>query len=837
MAASAADDVFCHGPLLHAVQVAELFEDSKTFVDMYMLKEPAEVISAFGTLSEAQRHDKKELRRFVKFHFGDAGGDLGPAVLPDFTPDPPFLAAISDAELREWARALHGLWPALARAPTAAAVAAPQRYSLLLRRRPVVVPGGRFRESYYWDTLWVILGLLAGGMVQTATGIVENFLDDIDHFGFVPNGGRVYYVTRSQPPLLSEMVASVYGASRDVAFLRRCLPRLEREHATWMDPAWGHVVELRPPSDCRGDDNSVEGGSGGSGGNIESGGASEWSSGEQGSQRTNVAEEKRGPRDMLNRFFSTDAAPRPESYREDLATSLAAAAAATAPINDRSDAAAASDGILDSAATAAAVCGELRAAAESGWDFSIRWIADGAAGGSSGGDAKPTANSQGGGGRGGGGGSESDNTYSPGGAGPFGPFSLSATKTRSFVPADLNAILYRMEINVARMHAAVALAVDSERGKGSESGGGIGSGDASSSGSGGSSNGGSCSGSAACPHSSRGDSNDDDEAATAVAASSVPARHGTGHPLLDFVAATRPGAFDDPQIPEAARTFAAAAARRAGAMDRWLWQPEEALWRDCIVDGVEARPSPHVTAACFMPLWAGMPLRRECSKDAIDWSAISDAAGDAGSVAASSEPLRGAVTSRAAVFAAVAAAFRGSGLLCEGGVATTLARGTGQQWDHPNAWPPLQWILAEGFGMAAIADADALDGGRGTGGGGGCGGCGGSSDSSGSSGRIGGGDSNSSGGGGSCNAEESCPAAGAVARDIVRRWTAANLAGWRRTGVMFEKYDAAAPGARGGGGEYVPQEGFGWSNGVALDFMIRHYSSAAGGMAPDGASN
>ena len=38
---------------------------------------------------------------------------------------------------------------------------------------------------------------------------------------------------------------------------------------------------------------------------------------------------------------------------------------------------------------------------------------------------------------------------------------------------------------------------------------------------------------------------------------------------------------------------------------------------------------------------------------------------------------------------------------------------------------------------------------------------------------------------------------------------------------MYEKYDTTKIGAGGGGGEYVPQEGFGWSNGVALALLAR----------------
>jgi len=83
------------------------------------------------------------------------------------------------------------------------------RYSILRRRYPVIIPGGRFRESYYWDSYWIVLGLLACDMTSTAKGLVQNLLDDVSTYGFVPNGGRIYYLNRSQPPLLSDMVVAL----------------------------------------------------------------------------------------------------------------------------------------------------------------------------------------------------------------------------------------------------------------------------------------------------------------------------------------------------------------------------------------------------------------------------------------------------------------------------------------------------------------------------------------------------------------------------------------------------------------------------------------------------
>ncbi len=82
--------------------------------------------------------------------------------------------------------------------------------SLIFLERPFIVPGGRFREVYYWDTYWIILGLLRSEMTSTVKGMLENFSNLVDKIGFIPNGNRVYYVRRSQPPLFIPMVNEYY---------------------------------------------------------------------------------------------------------------------------------------------------------------------------------------------------------------------------------------------------------------------------------------------------------------------------------------------------------------------------------------------------------------------------------------------------------------------------------------------------------------------------------------------------------------------------------------------------------------------------------------------------
>ncbi|MBS1963725.1 MAG: hypothetical protein JST04_16060 [Bdellovibrionales bacterium] len=85
--------------------------------------------------------------------------------------------------------------------------------SLLASPYPILVPAGRFQEAYYWDSYFGIKGLLATDRLDIAQMQVENFLAYVRKYGFVPNGGRDYYLTRSQPPFLSSITREVFEAT------------------------------------------------------------------------------------------------------------------------------------------------------------------------------------------------------------------------------------------------------------------------------------------------------------------------------------------------------------------------------------------------------------------------------------------------------------------------------------------------------------------------------------------------------------------------------------------------------------------------------------------------
>jgi len=109
---------------------------------------------------------------------------------------------------------------------------------------PFIVPNERvFDELYYWDTYFTNIGLIRQGFVEWALGNVENFFYLIERFGFVPNGNRTYYLSRSQPPFLSSMVVDIYEEKREKWWLERAYTYIMNEYyGFWMKGP--HMTEL-----------------------------------------------------------------------------------------------------------------------------------------------------------------------------------------------------------------------------------------------------------------------------------------------------------------------------------------------------------------------------------------------------------------------------------------------------------------------------------------------------------------------------------------------------------------------------------------------------------------
>lgn len=304
--------------LFETVQVNRVFPDSKTFPDCVPKNDPEDILKEF----EKQKQKKGfDLKKFVEDNF-----TLPEAASGNYKTD------IKDGVETH----INTLWDVLKRRP--------DKYfhysSLISLPQPYVVPGGRFREVYYWDSYFTMLGLEESGRVDLIESMVNNFAYLIRTYGFIPNGNRTYYLTRSQPPYFSLMVKllmenkklrgdSVLSANRDA---------LEKEYHFWMDDknakegTGGHVVRL-------------PGG------------------------------------EKLNRYYDAGDWPREEAYSEDISSAA------------------------NSSLSKPEVFRHLRSGAESGWDYSSRWFADGK--------------------------------------------TLKTIHTTDIIPVDLNCLLYHMEIMLA----------------------------------------------------------------------------------------------------------------------------------------------------------------------------------------------------------------------------------------------------------------------------------------------------------------------------------------------------------------------------------------------------
>lgn len=83
---------------------------------------------------------------------------------------------------------------------------------------PYVVPGGRFNELYGWDSYMETIGLLVDDKLDVSRGMVEHFIFEIKNYGKILNANRSYYLCRSQPPFLTDMVLRVFEKLKFVDF-------------------------------------------------------------------------------------------------------------------------------------------------------------------------------------------------------------------------------------------------------------------------------------------------------------------------------------------------------------------------------------------------------------------------------------------------------------------------------------------------------------------------------------------------------------------------------------------------------------------------------------------
>ena len=193
-----------------------------------------EVIAAFNRLSQPITNNS-ELNDFLEANFDPAGGELIPVPVDQLATDAKFLDKLNDTVIREFSEAVIQIWPDLTRQYAGPSNCTECVNSFIPINRTFVVAGGRFREPYYWDSYWIVEGLLrtGGNFTGIAKNTIENFLDLVETIGFVPNGARLYYLNRSQPPLLSQMIRSYVDYTNDTSILERAVPLLIKEHEFW----------------------------------------------------------------------------------------------------------------------------------------------------------------------------------------------------------------------------------------------------------------------------------------------------------------------------------------------------------------------------------------------------------------------------------------------------------------------------------------------------------------------------------------------------------------------------------------------------------------------------
>lgn len=307
------------GALFEDVQTSRVFADNKTFPDCI----PDISLEEIRTRYENQKNVPGfDLKTFVSQHF-----------------TPPADTAQHYTSDRDMSVQQHigELWDVLERKPAA------ENSSLIPLPFPYVVPGGRFREVYYWDSYFTMLGLRVSGRNETIRHMVDNFSYMIETIGHIPNANRTYYIGRSQPPFYSLMIgllAQVYGTGVFIDYL----PFLEKEYEFWMD------------------------------------GENTLHEADRAIKRVVLLPDG----EVLNRYWDNNNTPRPESFVEDVELSN---------LSDQQP---------------EVLFRHLRAAAESGWDFSSRWFRN--------------------------------------------PELFGSIHTTDLLPVDLNCLLHHLELTIGRGH-------------------------------------------------------------------------------------------------------------------------------------------------------------------------------------------------------------------------------------------------------------------------------------------------------------------------------------------------------------------------------------------------
>jgi len=175
-------EIFELGALFEEVQMKSIFPDGKTFPDCLPKKDLDTINQEYQQQRDIPDFD---LKKFVRENF-----ELPKAYSQGYQSD-------INKPVKEH---IGELWTILTRQPDH------EVSSLIPLPYSYIVPGGRFREIYYWDSYFTMLGLQVSKRIDIIENMVDNFAFLINEFGFIPNGNRTYYAGRSQPPFFALMV-------------------------------------------------------------------------------------------------------------------------------------------------------------------------------------------------------------------------------------------------------------------------------------------------------------------------------------------------------------------------------------------------------------------------------------------------------------------------------------------------------------------------------------------------------------------------------------------------------------------------------------------------------
>lgn len=144
--------LYCYGRVLKEIQLAGVFEDSKTYVDLPTIRPLDEVLAAFDKLSKPLSNNT-ELNDFLQENFGAAGSELGEVNQDELNTNPTFLEHVNNTDIREFVEQVIDIWPQLTREYVGHDECDGCVGSFIPLNRTFVIAGGRFREPYYVGAL------------------------------------------------------------------------------------------------------------------------------------------------------------------------------------------------------------------------------------------------------------------------------------------------------------------------------------------------------------------------------------------------------------------------------------------------------------------------------------------------------------------------------------------------------------------------------------------------------------------------------------------------------------------------------------------------------------